>query len=289
MYLRRTFIAITFFTGLCYAQVGIGTNTPKAILDIESNNSGVLLPRITSVENITSPQEGMIYYDSTNKAFTYYDGIEWHYINFSTQPFAHNRNSGQVKINGYNNDGSGSQKISFKNIGGNPDSEGNFSLDPIILDTDESEDKVTAGELLISSSPTTSWPDNLSSELTNEQLQETVYDFENDTFLENPVFGQVTIWRIILSYKKVSGATGLLFRLYNPNPDSSFDEEKLIHISPEHTKGNLTFNVVTIGDELSIPNESNPNSKGYRFEIGADDPMKEIVIESITRISLQYD
>ncbi|APD07017.1 hypothetical protein UJ101_01501 [Flavobacteriaceae bacterium UJ101] len=287
---KKHFIIIISFwlSYTIYSQIGIGTSDPKAILDVQSTNSGILLPRISNTSNITSPQEGMIYYDSTNKLFSFYDGTQWQYLNFSSQIEQHDRNSGQVKINGYDN-GSGTTKITFTNIGGNPDSNGDFTLIPIVLDTDESLDEITPGELVISGSPTTTWPKNLDSSLTNNQLQETIYDFDNDTFLENPVPGQVTIWRIILSFTKSSAATGIIFRLYNPSPDSSFDERKLIHISPEHIKGNLVFNIITIGDQLSIPSPiGNNNAKGYRFEIGADDMMDSITLESITRISMQY-
>ncbi len=284
-------VTVSFWLSfIVYSQVGIGTSTPNAILDVKSSDSGILLPRISNSNDITNPQEGMVYYDSANKLFTFYDGTAWRYINFSDQDEKHDRNSGQVKINGYDN-GSGVEKITFTNFGGNPDNNGDFTLVPIVFDTDEALDEITAGELVLSESPLTTWPANLSSSLTDSQRQETIYDFINDTFLENPILGQVSIWRIILSFEKTSKAsteTGVIFRLYNPSPDSAFDERKLVHISPEHIKGRLTFNLITIADQLSVPGQGNTNAQGYRFEIGADDVLSILAVESITRISLQY-
>ena len=66
------------------AQVGIGTNTPNAsaVLDITSNNQGVLFPRITLVQrnNIVSPAIGLMIWCSNcgqNGQFQVYDGVSW--------------------------------------------------------------------------------------------------------------------------------------------------------------------------------------------------------------------
>ena len=52
-----------------YAQVGIGTTTPdvSSMLDISSNNKGLLMPRLTTTErdNITLPATGLMIYNTT--------------------------------------------------------------------------------------------------------------------------------------------------------------------------------------------------------------------------------
>lgn len=77
---------------LSYAQtnVGIGTTNPnkKAILDLNSNNKTLLLPRIhdttvvnTSNGGIAGNVAGMLAYDSTQSGLTWYDGQKWRLIN----------------------------------------------------------------------------------------------------------------------------------------------------------------------------------------------------------------
>lgn len=53
------------------AQYGIGTNEPKATLDITSTTSGILIPRITSAlrNNIASPANALLIYNTTNNSF----------------------------------------------------------------------------------------------------------------------------------------------------------------------------------------------------------------------------
>ncbi|TRX35259.1 ice-binding family protein [Flavobacterium restrictum] len=65
------------------SQVGIGTTTPDAssILDIQSNDKGVLLPRLTTVERdaIGTPANGLIVYNTTTSNFNYYNA-GWKYF-----------------------------------------------------------------------------------------------------------------------------------------------------------------------------------------------------------------
>ncbi|MEM6347081.1 MAG: tail fiber domain-containing protein, partial [Bacteroidota bacterium] len=57
-------------------NVGIGTLAPdaSAILDMQSTNRGVLIPRMTSVQRaaISNPQEGLLVYDLTSQSFWYF-------------------------------------------------------------------------------------------------------------------------------------------------------------------------------------------------------------------------
>ncbi len=77
-----------FITSL-YAQVGIGTTNPDAssILDIESSNAGVLIPRVsltntTIAAPITSPAESLLIYNTNTvgdvlPGFYYWTGSAW--------------------------------------------------------------------------------------------------------------------------------------------------------------------------------------------------------------------
>ncbi|WP_274474650.1 hypothetical protein [Mangrovimonas aestuarii] len=72
-----------------YAQVGIGTTAPdaSAMLDIESSNSGLLIPRVTltgtdDVSTITSPSTGLMVYNTATVSdvvagFYFFNGTEW--------------------------------------------------------------------------------------------------------------------------------------------------------------------------------------------------------------------
>ena len=67
------------------AHVGIGTSTPdtSAMLDIKSNNKGILIPRMTSTERlaISDPATGLLVFDTDLSGFHFSDGTNW--INLS--------------------------------------------------------------------------------------------------------------------------------------------------------------------------------------------------------------
>jgi hypothetical protein len=58
-----------------YAQVGIGTTNPdvSSILDIESSDKGVLIPRLTTAEisGITNPADGLLVYNTDTNEFQF--------------------------------------------------------------------------------------------------------------------------------------------------------------------------------------------------------------------------
>ena len=62
-------------------SVGLGTYTPSpsAILDVVDSTRGILIPRLDSTHrvNISSPALGLMVFDTTSKAFWYYNGSAW--------------------------------------------------------------------------------------------------------------------------------------------------------------------------------------------------------------------
>ncbi len=61
-------------------RVGVGsTISPQAVLDIDSTDSGILLPRMTNAQRdaISSPPESMMIFSITDKLFYYYSGGSW--------------------------------------------------------------------------------------------------------------------------------------------------------------------------------------------------------------------
>ena len=65
-------------------NVGIGTSTPhsSALLDLNSTDKGLLIPRMSSVQRtaISSPATGLMVYDVTTKTYWYYDNNQWNEI-----------------------------------------------------------------------------------------------------------------------------------------------------------------------------------------------------------------
>ena len=67
------------FVILDTGNVGIGTTAPNsnAILDLSATNKALLLPRVTNSNNITTPAQGMVIYDTSQKCFKGYQNTEW--------------------------------------------------------------------------------------------------------------------------------------------------------------------------------------------------------------------
>jgi hypothetical protein len=63
------------------AQVGVGTNTPdnSAMFEVQSNNRGILFPRLTSAQrtSIASPAAGLYVFDTNTNSLWYYNGAIW--------------------------------------------------------------------------------------------------------------------------------------------------------------------------------------------------------------------
>lgn len=94
---------------LMFAQgVGFGTNNPdpSALVDITSNNKGMLVPRLTSAQRtaIASPAPGLLVYDTNTNSFWFYNGTAWANLSAGASPWGtdgnhiFNSNTGRVGI-----------------------------------------------------------------------------------------------------------------------------------------------------------------------------------------------
>ena len=72
------------------AQVGINQDNSSpdasAMLDIKSNNKGLLIPRLTTAQRtaIGSPATGLMVYDTDSNHFWFYNGTEWKEITMNS-------------------------------------------------------------------------------------------------------------------------------------------------------------------------------------------------------------
>jgi len=173
---------------------------------------------------------------------------------------------GQVKINGRN---SVQPTLTLDSSGGSPEQAVFYT---------------GSGALDISASPTTTYPINA------PQADASLVDFTNETFYENPVLGQVHIWRFILTYSKSGAATpSIQLRMANDqNPSSSFSIANVITIDNGVTDGEIAFTFITIADSLSIPvslGGSDANADGYNVYARAFGSDCDITLASLTRVS----
>ncbi len=89
-----TLFAVLSLPILVQAQVSINENNaepdPSAMLDVQSTDKGVLIPRMSSSQRlgISSPAEGLAVYDTSTESYWYHDGMEWTEIQSGTSDFA---------------------------------------------------------------------------------------------------------------------------------------------------------------------------------------------------------
>lgn len=105
------------FHGFTYAQVGIGTSSPKtsAMLEINSNNKGLLIPSIalnssTDATTIASPATGLLVWNNgtgslTTAGFFYWNNTQWNLISSASGNNINNGNNGTNSFNGWNTTG----------------------------------------------------------------------------------------------------------------------------------------------------------------------------------------
>ncbi|MDP5199800.1 hypothetical protein [Flavobacterium sp. DG2-3] len=99
----QTIILLFFFllSAASQAQIGIGTITPDAtsILDITSTTQGMLAPRMTTAQRtaITTPAESLLVFDTTDKAFYFYNTLTATWIKMANESALKRNNYKLVK------------------------------------------------------------------------------------------------------------------------------------------------------------------------------------------------
>ena len=70
-------LTCSFLTSLAQNNVGIGTTTPnpKALLELQATDKGLLVPRLTAVQMqaITTPPNGLLVYNTDENCFNYFN------------------------------------------------------------------------------------------------------------------------------------------------------------------------------------------------------------------------
>ncbi len=82
---HMNYFKILFLLGytLAFGQVGIGTDNlnPNAILELQSANQGLLLPRISDMDRITDDfPAGLLVYDKSKNCISVYNGADWEFL-----------------------------------------------------------------------------------------------------------------------------------------------------------------------------------------------------------------
>lgn len=79
--IKHYFTIFILWIGLVksYGQIGVGTTSPdsSAILDITSTSKGFLLPRISDVNLINNPAEGLMIYNTIDKCINIFNSDNW--------------------------------------------------------------------------------------------------------------------------------------------------------------------------------------------------------------------
>lgn len=275
-----------------FPQVGIDTDTPNgaSILDIVSTEKGVLIPRLTSTErdsnladndiNTVPPNgvvnteitPGLLIFNITENAFEFWDGILWRQLFYNTSTAA--GNAGAVKIIGQ---------------------EGPLTLPSISLthggNTFGSKKEMEFTEdLIFAPAPTTSWPENEQNPWTSETIYTTSTLIPpgsttpmGKVWRENPVLGQVHVWRLNVLIGTGPNSSGSLMAVMR-NQMSGFEVVDISQIPSGSATGNvLTFYFYTIADDASLD-----PGRGYKILLASDTDCT-VTFMDLTRISLFQD
>ncbi|WP_228451970.1 hypothetical protein [Chryseobacterium sp. G0186] len=278
---------LTLFIPLCiscfmYAQVGINTTSPNGavILDITSNEKGILIPRLTDSDRdtyladnnaLTVPPAGVVnanltagtlIFNTTTNNFQYWDGTLWRQLFVPTSSQA--GNDGVVKVNSGNANVKPSLTLSAAGNGYGPRQQVTYST-----------------PLVFAASPTTSWPETT---VPFPGVTANIYTAASGKWRENEIYGQVHVWRLIANITPGSNSSGSVKATFK-NPDSGF-EINSIQLVPSGSSGVgnlLTFYFYTIADAASLD-----PGRGYQLFMESDLSCG-VVVESFTRVSLFKD
>ena len=75
IYILKILITLSF--SLNAQDFGINTTNPKGVLDVESTNSAIVIPRIAEITDVENPVNGMIAYAVDEQCFKGYAGGAW--------------------------------------------------------------------------------------------------------------------------------------------------------------------------------------------------------------------
>ncbi len=72
-------VSLFSFASLLAQNVGIGTTTPNAsaLLELQSTNKGLLLPRVADTNAVPSPAKGLLIFANATNSTWFYDGTKW--------------------------------------------------------------------------------------------------------------------------------------------------------------------------------------------------------------------
>lgn len=279
--LLTTFIPILVYS-LSYAQVGINTTSPNGatILDVVSNQKGILIPRLTDTDRdtyladndvLTVPPAGVVnasltagtlIFNTTTNNFQYWDGTLWRQLFVPTSSQA--GNDGVVKVNS-----------------GNANAKPSLNLVASGNTYGPRQQVLYATPLVFAASPTTSWPETT---VPFPGVTANIYDNTSGKWRENEISGQVHVWRLIANVTPGSNSSGSVKATFL-NPDSGF-EINSIQLLPSGSSGSgklLTFYFYTIADPASLA-----PGKGYQLFVESDTGCN-VTVESFTRVSLFKD
>lgn len=271
-----------FLYGLSYAQVGINTTTPNGatVLDIISNQKGILIPRLSDADRntnladndpLTVPPAGVVnpsltngtlIFNTTSNTFQYWDGTVWRQLFVTTSSQA--GNDGVVKVNSGNANVKPSINLSASGSGYGP-----------------KQQVLYATPLVFAASPTTSWPETT---VPFPGVTSNIYISATGKWRENEIYGQVHIWRLIANVTPGSNSSSSVKATFR-NPDSGF-EVTSIQFLPSGSSGVgnlLTFYFYTIADAASLD-----PGRGYQLFLESDSNSNAL-IDSFTRVSLFKD
>lgn len=81
--MKKVIIILILITQCAFSQVGINTTNPEGVLDITTtNDTGLVLPRVSMVENVTDgdgnpPVNGTVVFDTSRMATCFYQNNVW--------------------------------------------------------------------------------------------------------------------------------------------------------------------------------------------------------------------
>lgn len=105
--MKYLFSIILFSTVLCLSafpansQVEVRSTSPNSVLDINSSNKAVLLPRINNTNLVNSPEEGLFVYNKASKTPSYHDGVQWNNVGAMMMPISEEDSLTYTILSGY--------------------------------------------------------------------------------------------------------------------------------------------------------------------------------------------